>query len=267
MDNRPIGFMDSGVGGLSVVKIAHQKLPNEEVVFIGDEANMPYGPRSTEEVIKLARHMAHFLIKKNAKAIVIACNTATTAAYHILKEELDVPVIGVIEPGSLSATKTTKNNKVGIIATKGTIKSDIYPKTIHSINHKIDTYPLACQDFVQIVENNAANTKETQELVDKQMADLQKNQIDTLVLGCTHFPLLEKPIQKAFGDKVKLVDPGVETVHQLNEVLKENDMYHDPKVPVHDHYYVTAHAKSFSEIGKAFLNEDVTAQLVNIEND
>lgn len=265
MDNRPIGFMDSGVGGLTVVKSAKRLLPNEEVVFIGDEARMPYGPRPTEEVVEYSRQMAAFLISKNIKAIVIACNTATSAAFEILKEELSVPVIGVIIPGAASAVKATQNNKVGVIATIGTIKANVYPKTLEKINANVEAYPLACQEFVEIAEKNEAHQPKTKVFVEEKLAQFKKNNIDTLILGCTHFPLLSDSIQAAVGKKVRLVDPGVETTKQLQSLLKDRQIDRSSDLEIHDRYYSTGNLTEFENVAKAFLGTEINVQQVKID--
>lgn len=264
MDNRPVGFMDSGVGGLTVVKMAQKLLPNEEIVFIGDEARMPYGPRPTEEVVEFSKQMAAFLISKNVKALVIACNTATSAAYEILQKELSIPVIGVILPGAMAAAEQTKNNKVGVIATLGTIKSNIYPKTLKTIQYSIESYPLACQEFVEIAEKNELDTPETRVVVENKLKEFKQDQIDTLILGCTHFPLLSKNIQRAVGDEVTLIDPGVETSKQLKNLLEDQDMLRDEKLEINDRYYSTGNLVEFENVARNFLEKEIVVQQVKI---
>lgn len=265
MDNRPVGFMDSGVGGLTVVKMAQKLLPNEEIVFIGDEARMPYGPRPTEEVVEFSKQMAAFLISKNVKALVIACNTATSAAYEILQKELSIPVIGVILPGAMAAAEQTKNNKVGVIATLGTIKSNIYPKTLKTIQYSIESYPLACQEFVEIAEKNELDTPETRVVVENKLKEFKQDQIDTLILGCTHFPLLSKNIQRAVGDGVTLIDPGVETSKQLKNLLEDQDMLRDEKLEINDRYYSTGNLVEFENVARNFLEKEIVVQQVKID--
>ncbi|TLQ05414.1 glutamate racemase [Pediococcus stilesii] len=265
MDNRPVGFMDSGVGGLTVVKMAQKLLPNEEIVFIGDEARMPYGPRPTEEVVEFSKQMAAFLISKNVKALVIACNTATSAAYEILQKELSIPVIGVILPGAMAAAEQTKNNKVGVIATLGTIKSNIYPKTLKTIQYSIESYPLACQEFVEIAEKNELDTPETRVVVENKLKEFKQDQIDTLILGCTHFPLLSKNIQRAVGDEVTLIDPGVETSKQLKNLLEDQDMLRDEKLEINDRYYSTGNLVEFENVARNFLEKEIVVQQVKID--
>lgn len=265
MDNRPIGFMDSGVGGLTVVKTAQKLLPNEEIIFIGDEARMPYGPRPTAEVVEFSRQMASFLITKNIKALVIACNTATNAALAVLQAELPIPVIGVILPGAIAANRQTKNQKIGVIATLGTIKSEAYPKALAEINTKLRAYPVACQEFVEIAEKNELHTTAAQKVMNEKLAEFRQDQIDTLILGCTHFPLLEEGIQAAVGPDVTLVDPGVETVHQLIEILTKQALQHVEGPKAQDQYYSTGNIKNFEEIARTFLNQDLRVEEVKID--
>ncbi len=265
MDNRPIGFMDSGVGGLTVVKSAKKLLPNEEIIFIGDEARMPYGPRPTEEVVEFSRQMASFLMTKNIKALVIACNTATNAALDVLQQELPIPVIGVIKPGAIAAAQETKNQRVGVIATLGTIKSNAYPEALSAINATLQTYPVASQEFVELAEANELHTVKSQKIIDQKLAPFKQNQIDTLILGCTHFPLLEAGIQAAVGPNVTLVDPGVETVRQLTEILAEQDLQREEDGKVVNQYYSTGSIETFGEIARTLLNEDLSVEKVKID--
>jgi glutamate racemase len=265
MDNRPIGFMDSGVGGLTVVKVAKELLPNEEIIFIGDEARMPYGPRPTAEVVEYSQQMAAFLMQKKIKALVIACNTATNAALDVLKRTLPIPVLGVILPGATAAARQTKNQRVGVIATSGTITSKAYPTTLTEVAPEIKAFPLACQDFVAIAERNEMDTPQTMATVQKQLAPLKAEQIDTLILGCTHFPLLAKSIQAAVGDQVQLVDPGVETVSQLAQLLKERDEEHALDVATNDQYFSTGGIREFTLIAENLLQQSVKVNQVKID--
>lgn len=265
MDNRPIGFMDSGVGGLTVVKAAKELMPNEAVVFIGDEARVPYGPRPTAEVIKFSQQMADFLIEKDVKALVIACNTATTAAFQVLSTTLPIPVIGVIQPGAQAAVVTTQNKRIGVIATEGTIKSQAYSTALAELAPQAAVFPVACQSFVELAEHNQLTTPKALQVIDQQLAGLKGQAIDTLVLGCTHFPLLAKGIQTAMGNGVKLVDPGVAAVRQLKDVLEQRHLLREATTAPSEEYFATANIESFRTIAQGLIAPDVQVNLAKID--
>lgn len=255
MKNQPIGFMDSGVGGFSVVKEVMSLLPNEQLYFIGDSARNPYGSRPTEEVIEFSRELANFLLKKEIKLLVIACNTATAAALDVLQKEIDIPVIGVIEPGSKSAVEITKNNTVGVIATEGTVKSGEYNKKIKNINPSIKIQSIACQPFVKIVEENDLSSDEITKVVAESLKDFNPFQMDTLVLGCTHFPLLESYIQDYFGEDLILVNPAVETAKVVQKYLAEKNLQNDYQNQTKEHvFYTTGSAEKFEKIATSWLD-------------
>lgn len=267
MKNQPIGFMDSGVGGLSVVKEVIKLLPNEQLYFIGDSARNPYGSRSMAEVLEFSKELADFLISKNIKLLVIACNTATVAALEVLQKELDIPVIGVIEPGSKSAIKNTKNDTIGVIATEVTVKSGEYNKKIKEINQSAEIQSVACQSFVTIVEENKLDSKETKKAVAECLKAFEDFNMDTLVLGCTHFPLLESYIQDYFGDEVLLIDPGVETASLVQQYLTENNLINDDNTQPKEHiFYTTGSAEKFKKIAINWLkNEDFKVESVSLK--
>ncbi|MGY3742028.1 glutamate racemase [Leuconostoc inhae] len=240
--NNPIGMVDSGVGGLTVIKEAQKQLPNEQFIFIGDTARMPYGPRTTDEVIAYTLQMAHYLVTdKHIKMLVIACNTATARALTVLQEKLTIPVIGVIQPGAQAAQLATKNKTVGIIATEGTVNSKAYESQIHQYDTETVVLSQSEPDFVQLVEANKYQDQATRDLVKNHLAPFKAAGIDTLILGCTHFPLLESFIQEAVGPEVTLIDSGRETVYAVQQELNRLNLNSDIK---HNHnedvYYTTS---------------------------
>src|SRR5690625_1174680 len=258
MKNQPIGFIDSGVGGLSVVKEVFKQLPNETVYFIGDSARNPYGSRTMAEVLEFSRELAHFLVNKGIKMLVIACNTATVASLDVLKEELDIPVIGVIEPCSKGAIHTTKNQKIGVIATTGTIQSKEYNKKIEALNSAVEVQGLACQSFVTIVEENRLTDEEIKEEVAENLSAFQRFEMDTLVLGCTHFPLLASYIQEYVGENVQLVDPGYETTKRIKNFLMENDLANPGITQSKKHiFYTTGSVDKFKEIANSWIEDEL----------
>lgn len=224
MDNRPIGVMDSGLGGLTFVKEIRHQLPNESIVFLGDEARLPYGVRSSSEVREFSFQIAKYLLKFDIKMFVIACNTATAAALQFLQEQLDIPVIGVIKPGSQAATRLTKNHQVGVIATQKTIESLAYTNQISLLDSKVKVIGLETQSLVELVESNQMNTDYAQQIISERLNFFSDYQVDTLILGCTHFPLLANEIQSAMGPDVKLIDSGAETASVVKDLLTKNDV-------------------------------------------
>ncbi|MCR8968660.1 glutamate racemase [Facklamia sp. 7083-14-GEN3] len=219
MKELPIGFIDSGFGGLTVVKQSLKQLPNESILFIGDNARCPYGPRPLTEVKKYIWQLSNFLREKGIKMLVIACNTGTAAALEDLKETLPIPVVGVIAPGSRAAIIQTTNNKIGVIGTVGTIQSQIYEKTIINKTNDVIVKGLACPSFVDMVEKGQIHNSQAKDKVSKELSPILEERIDTLVLGCTHYPLMRDLIQEVVGPNVHLIDSGVETINDVSMLL------------------------------------------------
>ncbi|MDT2595717.1 glutamate racemase [Enterococcus dongliensis] len=254
-NERPIGFIDSGVGGLTVVKEAMRQLPNEEILYLGDTARCPYGPRPAEQVIEFTWQMTRFLLKKKIKMLVIACNTATAVALAEIKKKVDIPVIGVIQPGSRAALKASDSGRVGIIGTIGTIKSDSYK---HELQEKApETYvsSLACPKFVPIVESNQYNSSVAKKIVSQTLSPLKKEKLDTLILGCTHYPLLRPIIQNVVGQEVTLIDSGAETVSDVSTLLDYFNLNnYDQTAPKAKKFYTTGSPKMFKDIAGQWLD-------------
>ncbi|NLO82573.1 MAG: glutamate racemase [Clostridiales bacterium] len=267
MDDRPIGVFDSGLGGLTVIKELMAQLPNEDVVYFGDTARLPYGTRSRETIVKYSIQCIRFLMRKNVKAVVIACNTASSMAIQAVKEAFDIPVIGVIEPGAEAAARVTRNNKVGIIGTQATVASGAYPTLIKKINPDIETYGVACSLFVPIVEEGWSDTEIAYLTACRYLNDLKSLGVDTIILGCTHYPLLANTISKVVGPGVTLVNPAVDAVRQVKEMLIERNMLREGGGPGHYRYYLSDFSQRFKQIGSNFLNTDIEyAEKVDIEN-
>ena len=254
MANQAIGFIDSGIGGITVVREALHQLPNETVYYVGDTARMPYGPRPVTEVIEYTWQMVNFLLTKKIKMLVVACNTATAAALPSLRKKLDIPVIGVIAPGVRGALKTTQNKHIGIIATQGTVKSNAYVDRLKAKNPEIITSQLACPEFVKIVEANEYATPTTKKLVAKKLAYFNDKNIDTLVLGCTHFPLLADTIADVMGSKVKLVNSGAVAIENVSAMLDEFNLGNTSKTKLADEYFTTGNVSEFEAMAKHWLN-------------
>lgn len=255
MNNQPIGFIDSGVGGLSVVKEVMKVLPNEQLYFVGDTQRNPYGSRPLNEVKIFSQQLANFLQTKKIKLLVIACNTATAAALEDLQTELDIPVIGVIEPGSKSAVATTKNNTIGVIGTEGTIHSREYNKKIKQLNKSTLIKSVACQPFVEIVEEDNLSPKEITTVVSNSLNAFDQVNMDTLILGCTHFPLIESYIRDYFDEQITLINPGVETAHLVQQTLiKEHLLNEEDSQPKEHIFYTTGSVEKFKEISNKWLD-------------
>lgn len=247
--NRAIGVIDSGVGGLTVAYELMRQLPNEKIIYVGDTLRCPYGPRPKHEVIQFTKEIVNFLLTKNIKMIVVACNTATAFALEELKKELSIPVIGVIKPGARAAIKVTKNNKIGIIGTEGTINSKAYPQALLQINSELDVTALACPLFVPMVEKGIVTGEQAKKVVEDTLNPLKNlNRIDTLILGCTHYPLLETTIQDVMGKTVQTISSSEETARETSIILEINQLlYKNKREPEHV-FYTTGDIDIFKKI-------------------
>jgi glutamate racemase len=220
----PIGVFDSGLGGLTVAHAIMRQLPAESLIYFGDTARVPYGPKSPETVRRYSSEISAFLIEQGVKAIVVACNTATAHALPALREELDVPVIGVVEPGARAAVRATRTGHIGVIGTAGTIRSQAYVRAIHAENPDLRVTALACPLFVPLVEEGWTNHEATHLVAEEYLAPFVKDPIDTLVLGCTHYPLLKPVIGEIIGRSVRLIDSAEETAADARRMLAANDL-------------------------------------------
>lgn len=266
MQNKPIGLIDSGVGGLTVMKEAIRQLPHETFLYVGDTARLPYGPRTQEEILDFTWDMVHFLLKKDIKMLVIACNTATAVALSKIKEKLSIPVIGVVQPGSLASIKVTKNKHIGVIATEGTVKSGIYQETIQNKSGAATVSSLACPIFVTMVEQNNYVGSAAALEVQKVLKPFEESNIDTLILGCTHFPLLRPLIQEAVGPDVELIDSGAETVELMSTILDYEELNAGrTNKPLHHQFFTTGDVAPFQEIARQWLQtEDLDVQHITL---
>ena len=264
----PIGVFDSGVGGLTVAREIMRNLPNEDIVYFGDTARVPYGSKSKDNIIRYSRQIIHFLQTKGVKAIVIACNTASALALDAVKDEFDIPIIGVVEPGARAALAVTETRKIGVIGTEATVRSAMYEKIIQGIEPDVSVIAKACPLFVPLVEEGFKKHHVTDEIIDYYLASLKDSDIDALILGCTHYPLLRSKIREYVGEKITLVNPAYETAMDLKVLLQENDM-ENPDVKV-DHgsysFYVSDAADKFKQFANSILPYDIeTTKQINIE--
>ncbi|WP_042277249.1 glutamate racemase [[Clostridium] dakarense] len=261
MSDRPIGVFDSGLGGLTVLKEIMKILPNEDIVYFGDTARVPYGSRSKDTIIKYTFQAINFLLSKNVKAIVIACNTATARALKEANEKYDIPIIGVIEAGARTAAYSTKNKIVGVIGTEGTITSKAYNLEIEKIDKDIKIIDKACPLFVPIVEEGWSNTDIATLTAKRYLDELIKQDIDSLVLGCTHYPILKRTIGEVVGEKIKLVNPAKETAIDLKKILENQDLMNNNSKVSYE-YYVSDIPEKFANIAGEFLKKEIE----NIKN-
>ncbi|MDR7857575.1 glutamate racemase [Tissierella sp.] len=257
MDNRPIAVFDSGIGGLTVLNEIMEQLPGEDIIYFGDTARIPYGTRSKETVIKYVKESFKFLMTKGIKAIVIACNTASALAMEEAKEEFDIPIIGVVEPGAFAAAACTKNRTIGVIGTEGTINSDSYQKKIRKLLPSSEIIGVSCPLFVQIVEEGWENSDVAYLAAQKYLLELKEHNIDTLVLGCTHYPALRYTIGKVMGDKVTLVNPAYETAKLTKNILKEQGLLNEKLEDGIYKYYVSDDPEKFKRIGGNMIRKQI----------
>ena len=262
----PIGVFDSGVGGLTVAREIMRQLPEENVVYFGDTARVPYGSKSKNNIIRFSRQIIHFLRTKKVKAIVIACNTASALALDTVQKEFDIPIIGVIIPGARAAVSETRNGKIGVLGTEATIKSETYTKVIRSLKADAEVVGKPCPLFVPLVEEGFAKHRITEEVIDIYLADMKKTDIDTMILGCTHYPLLRSRIMEYFGEKVHIVNPAYETAMDLKAILKERNIANQSGEPGTYDFYVSDAAEKFTRFADSILPYDVTkTKQINIE--
>jgi len=257
MKQKPIGLFDSGVGGLTVVAEIIKQLPREDVVYFGDVGRYPYGPRSKDIITQFTRQDVAFLLEQDVKFIVAACNTASAVALETVAEENDIGMLGVIDPGAREAARSTKNGKIGIIGTHATIASDSYPKSIHKIDGKIKVFSLACPLFVPLAEEGYQDKEASYLIASDYLRILKENGIDTLVLGCTHYPLLKELIGKVMGEKVTLIDSATATAREVRERLEKLDLLHDDNPEPEYKFYVSDVPDKFAPVAERFLGRRV----------
>jgi len=265
----PIGVFDSGVGGLTVAREIMRQIPNEKIVYFGDTARVPYGSKSKETVTRYSRQILRFLQAKEVKAIVVACNTASAYALEELEKETDIPIIGVVKPGAKVAAEVTINDKIGVIATEGTIGSNIYSDYIKELKPGACVVGKACPLFVPLVEEGLWQDPVTDEIAKRYLTELIDIGIDTLILGCTHYPLIRSTVGKIMGEDVTLVNPAYETARELKELLKERDLLNDEEIKLGDNmyrFYVSDGAEKFKRFANSIIKYGIlSAKTVNIE--
>lgn len=252
--DRPIGIFDSGIGGLTVLKEVHKELPKEDLVYFGDTAHVPYGTKSKETITKFSINNVKFLERFNVRLVIVACNTASALSLDILKQKFPMPIIGVIEPGAKQALKKTKNKRIGIIGTKATINSASYETCLKNLDPSVKVYSQACPLFVPLVEEGWLDEQVTYDIAKAYLAPLNSFGIDTLILGCTHYPLLTKVIQETAGSDVQLINSAEETAKEARELLEKLNMQTDAKDwGKKTQFYVSDEPEQFRVMGERFL--------------
>ena len=257
MDNRPIGIFDSGLGGLTVLREIIREAPDENIIFFGDTARFPYGPRDLKEVRTFALSIADFLYKQNVKLLVVACNTATASALPDIQARFDIPVTGVIEAGARTASAATTSKRVGVIATKGTVESRAYDNAIKKIDKSIKLFSNAAPLLVEYVEEGILEGEILETAICSYLKPLFKENIDILILGCTHFPLIEGSIINCCDGSVKVISSAIETSKEVKSILEKNKIENDGKLKPTRIFYETGNTSKFFSVGKMFLGEKI----------
>ena len=261
-------MFDSGVGGLTVAREISRQLPLENIVYFGDTARVPYGSKSQNTIIRFSEQIIRFLKTKGVKAIVIACNTASALALDAVKDEFDIPVMGVVIPGARAAVEATKKRKVGVVGTDATVQSGMYTKIIHGMAPDIEVIEKACPLFVPLVEEGFKEHHVTQEEIEFYLESMRSTGIDAMILGCTHYPLLRSRIRDYMGKDIQIVNPAYETAMDLKALLREQNMENDGTTAQHSRYefYVSDMAEKFRKFANTVMPFDVpTTNVVNIE--
>ena len=269
MDNRAIGVFDSGLGGLTAVRSLRRILPEENLIYFGDTSRVPYGGRSRETILKYARQDVRFLRSFDLKAILIACGTVSTTSLDTLRQENDLPMVGVVEPTCRRAVAMTRSGRIGMIATHASVRSGVYEKTIAALDPRVEVTARACPLFVPLVENGRFRPGDVviETVAREYLEPLRRGGIDTLILGCTHYPLLTDVIRSVMGDGVELISAGEESAFALKRALKERDLLCEEGRAGEATYYVSDRVDDFEQIASWFLQEDLHHEANRIDID
>lgn len=252
MNQKAIGVFDSGIGGLTVYQTLKKKMPEEKVVYLGDTARLPYGSKSSDTIVRYSEENASFLMGKNVKIIVIACNSSSSFALPHLQDKLDIPVIGVINPGAEAAVRGNPK-KIGVIGTTATINSGAYEKTIATLNPEMVIISKACPLFVPLVEEGWLDHQVTRLVIAEYLLPLKEQGIDRLVLGCTHYPVLKTAISGVIGEEIELIDSALTTAEKVFSILTSLGWLRDSEKRPEDEFYATDFPERFRKIGEIFL--------------
>lgn len=256
-DPRPIGIFDSGVGGLTVVSRIGEMMPGEDIVYFGDTARVPYGAKSRQTITKFSVENIEFLMEYDVKLVVVACNTASSLSLDFLKRCFRVPVIGVIEPGARSAASSTRNKRIGVIGTNATISSGAYEKAIKRLSARNSVFTQSCPLLVPLVEEGWTNSRVTYDIASIYLTGLKSKKIDTLILGCTHYPLLRGVIKKIMGPDVMLVDSAKEVAKEARAILDSTGLLNSRRAKGKHKFFVSDEPAKFVKIGERFLKKKI----------
>ena len=264
-NQKPIGVFDSGIGGLTVVRALLEKLPHENVVYFGDTARVPYGSKSAQVVREYTQDDTDFLLSKDVKMIVVACNTVSAVGLDVVQKKANLPVTGVIIPGAEAAIRSTKNKRIGVIGTIGTVNSNAYKNELKRLNHSATVFSKACPLFVPLVEEGWIDYKATELIASEYLFPLTTEKIDTLILGCTHYPLLRDVILKVTKGMVTLIDSGEATAAMVDTMLDEHGLRNASKEKPNVQFYVSDAPEKFTSVGEIFLGKKLgVVRRVNI---
>lgn len=253
----PIGLFDSGVGGLTVMREVARLLPNEDLIYFGDTARVPYGTRSPETIVRYTKEGASFLFEKGIKLLIIACHTACSHAYSILRDEFSIPILGVIESGCQKLIRETKKSRVAVLGTTSTIRSGVHQAIIRAQAPQIEIYPMACPLFVPLIEEGLIDHSATQLIADHYLHPLKEKNIDAALLACTHYPLLRRIIQNSLGSAVSLIEPAEITARQAHAMLDLQGLLNTKRKSPHYQFYASDDPEKFSRLALTFLGSQV----------
>jgi glutamate racemase len=257
ISSKPIGVFDSGIGGLTVIRALHQRLPHENLVYFGDTARVPYGPKSPQVVREYAAQDVDFLVSKDVKMVVVACNTVSSVALDIVQRHAKVPVVGVIVPGAQAAVRSTTNKRIGVIGTNATINSKAYPNAIREADAAVEVFSQVCPLFVPLAEEGWIDHQVTDLVAKEYLFPLKLERIDTLILGCTHYPLLRRAIEKVVEPSVVLIDSGEATAEKVEELLDKEGLRNRSDLDANLQFYVSDIPARFAEVGERFLGRSM----------
>lgn len=262
---KAIGVFDSGVGGLTVAREIMRQLPNETIYYFGDVKNCPYGDKKKEEIVENTEKAVKFLIDQGVKMIILACNTATAAALEYLQEKYSLPIIGVVQPGARRAIQATENNKVLVLGTRFTTKSRVYDQEIESINSDIIVFDKACPKFVPFIESEGnLDKKATRNLLNATLRGTSQLGIDTVVLGCTHYPIIKKDIEEYYGSEIKVISSGREAAREVSTVLGYAKLHQKKNQKTNHRFFISAVSDNFDHIASKWLKKEIKAEVVEI---
>ncbi|MCK4738421.1 MAG: glutamate racemase [Deltaproteobacteria bacterium] len=265
MNSLPIGIFDSGIGGLTVLSELIKQLPNEGTLYLGDTARVPYGAKSKETITEYSREIASFLENQGIKLLIVACNTASAFAVETLTKELTIPVIGVIEPGARAAVESSKTKRIGVIGTESTIRANAYHDGIKAIDNDIEVFQKACPIFVPLAEEGWTSNEVTKLTAKRYLTEMTKKDIDVLVLGCTHYPLLKEAVASVMGSNVSLVCSADATARKVSKTLIENniEVKKEDSTPIRK-FFITDSKERFERVGESFFGSKINAELVKL---